>query len=49
LATVVYRYVPATKSMQAVPGSGGAPATASKKAYRQMFRWSGNLFADTFL
>jgi len=47
-ATVVYRYVPATKSMQAVPGSGGAPATASKKAYRQMFRWSGNLFADTF-
>jgi len=47
-ATVVYQYNPMTKSMQAVQGSGGVSDSASSRNYRDMFRWSKNLFSDTF-
>ena len=48
-ATVVYRYNSSTKLMEPVPGSSGAASIASREAYQDMFDWSDNLFADTFL
>ena len=46
--TGVFGYDPATDSMKIVPGSGGASIGVSTENYRDMFDWSGNLFADTF-
>ncbi len=47
-ATVVYQYNPATQSMSAVKGSGGAATVANSRSYRDMLNWSDNLFFDTF-
>ncbi|MDG6777119.1 FAD-dependent oxidoreductase [Thiomicrorhabdus sp. zzn3] len=47
--TAVYEYNAETGAMQLVPDAGypasGAPSTQN---YEDMFKWSGNLFADTF-
>ena len=46
--TGVFAYDAATESMKVVPGSGGSANSVSQENYRDMFDWSGNLFADTF-
>ncbi|MBN2866316.1 MAG: FAD-dependent oxidoreductase [Thiotrichales bacterium] len=47
--TAVYEYNSTTKLMQLVPNAGyPAAEVPSSGNYRDMFNWSGNLFADTF-
>ena len=47
--TAVYEYNSTTKLMQLVPNAGyPAAEEPSSGNYRDMFNWSGNLFADTF-
>jgi len=47
--TAVYEYNASTGSMQLVQGAGYPAASEPSTAnYRDMFNWSGNLFAETF-
>ena len=47
--TAVYEYNSTTKLMQLVPNAGyPAAEEPSSGNFRDMFNWSGNLFADTF-
>lgn len=45
--TAIYQYDPTTKDMKIVPGYPKA-GTPSAQNFSDMFKWSGNLFSDTF-
>ncbi len=45
--TAIYQYDPTTKDMKIVPGYPKA-GTPSSQNFSDMFKWSGNLFSDTF-
>jgi sulfide dehydrogenase [flavocytochrome c] flavoprotein subunit len=47
--TAVFRYDRADKIMKLVPGSLGQAHNWNSENYQDMFSWSENLFADTFM
>jgi sulfide dehydrogenase [flavocytochrome c] flavoprotein subunit len=47
--TAVFRYDRAEKIMKLVPGSLGQAHNWNSENYQDMFSWSENLFADTFM
>lgn len=46
--TGVFAYDPETQTMKPVPNSGGEAQNITKKHFKTMYEWTGNLFNDAF-